>query len=203
MGQLDYKKAEILAKSYKIRCIDSRYVDSCAEAKEFAGKERIVIKAIPSRPIHKSKSGLVAVDIDAYGLEAAYDSVLKAASKYRPYKVLVQKMVKNGIEIIIGGKIDKQFGKMVLIGLGGIYVEAFKDFSLRVCPISKKDAIEMVTDLRSAKVVAKDEQELNTIADLLIKVSRMYYESELSELDLNPVILHDGTYDAVDLRMIQ
>ncbi len=203
MTQLEYKDAEALAKKYNIKCIESAYVKSYEEAIKFAGKERIVIKAIPQKPIHKSKSGLVAVGLDSNSIFAAYKSIIASAEKYKPYKVLAQKMVSGGMEIIVGGKIDEQFGRMVLIGLGGIYVEAFKDFSLRVCPISKKDAREMVLELKSSSIIAKDDKALNLVSEILLKVSKMYVKSDLKELDLNPIILHDGTYDAVDLRMIR
>lgn len=112
-------------------------------------------------------------------------------------------MVKNGIEIIIGGKTDQQFGKMILIGLGGIYVETFKDFALRLCPITEHDAESMLNQLKSRKVLAPDEKSSKMIKELLLKVSRMFENSDLTELDLNPVLLHDNTYDAVDLRLIK
>jgi hypothetical protein len=117
--------------------------------------------------------------------------------------MLAQQMVRGGTEIIIGGKIDPQFGKMVLLGLGGIYVETFKDFALRLCPITKYDAISMLKQLRSSAIVAPDKKTAERITELLLKTSRMYTENNITELDLNPVLIHDGTYDAVDLRMIR
>jgi acetyl-CoA synthetase (ADP-forming) len=92
---------------------------------------------------------------------------------------------------------------MILLGLGGIYVEAFKDFALRVCPITMDDALSMVRQLRSRSVVAPDAAREKMLAELLLKASRMYRNSNVKELDLNPIILHDGTYDAVDIRMIR
>ena len=92
---------------------------------------------------------------------------------------------------------------MVLLGLGGIYVEAFRDFALRVCPIRMDDALSMVRQLRSRSMIAPDATKEKMIAELLLKAARMYRNSNMKELDLNPIILHDGTYDAVDIRMIR
>lgn len=92
---------------------------------------------------------------------------------------------------------------MILLGLGGIYVEVFRDFALRVCPLSMTDALSMVRQLRSRSVIAPDPSKERMIAELVLKAARMYQGSRIKELDLNPIILHDGTYDAVDIRMIK
>ncbi len=195
-------RAQKIAKAYGIRTVRSAYVKSAEDAKRFAGSSRIVLKAIPNVPTHKSKSGLVAVGIEVNSIGGAFRRISTKAKKYGAYKMLAQELV-SGTEIILGGKNDAQFGKMVLIGLGGIYVEAFKDFALRLCPVSKHDALDMLDQLRSSAVVAPDAKSRSRLADLIVKVSKMYSGICIKELDLNPVILHDGTYDAVDLRMIE
>lgn len=204
MTLVEYFGAERLLKASGIRSIESRYVGDAASAVRFAGGNSIVLKAISQKALHKSRSGLVAAGLDSQvEIERAFAAIQKRAAPYKPYKVLAQRMVKGGIEMIIGGNEDAQFGKMILLGLGGIYVEAFRDFALRVCPISMDDALSMVRQLRSRKVIAPDAKTEKMIAELLLKVSRMYRSSNIKELDLNPVILHDGTYDAVDIRMIR
>ena len=92
---------------------------------------------------------------------------------------------------------------MVLVGLGGIYVETFHDFSMRLCPISRHDAKSMLHQLKSFGVIAQTKKAENEIESLLVKVSRMFMDNDMKELDLNPVIIHDGVYDAVDLRLIR
>lgn len=204
MGLVEYFEAERILRKYGIRSVSSKYVNSREEAVKFAGNENIVLKVVSGKALHKSKSGLVAAGVSGRKqIMDSYDMLSRKAAQYRPYKILAQKMVNGGVEIIIGGNVDEQFGKLVLLGLGGIYVEAFKDFALRVCPISKRDAKEMIAQLRSKNIIAKDEKQENMIIDLVLKVSKMYLESDIRELDLNPIILHDGTYDAVDLRMIR
>jgi len=204
MALMEYFGAERLLKRSGIRSVESRYVKDAPAAIKFAAGGSIVLKAISGKALHKSKSGLVAAGLGSDGeITAAFKGLERKAKKYRPYKILAQRMVKGGIEIIIGGNEDAQFGKMVLLGLGGIYVEAFRDFALRVCPITMNDAISMVRQLKSRKVIAPNPRGEKMIAELLLKVSRMYGKSNAKELDLNPVILHDGTYDVVDIRMIK
>ncbi len=200
---IDYYKARNLLDKYKIRSIRSKYVANENEAVSFLDGP-IVLKVLSQKALHKSKSGLVAVGLeDEVDVRKAFRVLQKKASGLKPYKIIAQQMVKHGTEIIIGGSVDPQFGKMVLLGLGGIYVETFKDFALRLCPITGRDALSMLEQLRSKSIIAPDKKSEAMIVDLLLKTSKMFGNSDLKELDLNPVVLHDGTYDAVDLRMLK
>ena len=204
MALVEYFEAERLLKRNGIRSVGSGYVKSAADAIKFAGGESIVLKAVSGKALHKSRSGLVAAGLSNEAeIEKAFRTIERKAEPYKPYKILAQKMVKGGIEVIVGGNEDAQFGKMILLGLGGIYVEAFRDFALRACPINMDDALSMIKQLRSKSIIAPDRKRERMIADLLLKAARMYRNSDIKELDLNPVILHDGTYDAVDIRMIR
>jgi succinyl-CoA synthetase beta subunit len=204
MSLMDYFKAEALLRRYGIRSVRSAYAESAHDAVRFANGKRIVLKAISRSALHKSKSGLVMADLDGEReIRLAYDALAKRAARYRPFRILAQRMAgEGGIEIIIGGRTDSQFGKLVLLGLGGVYVEAFRDFSVRVCPVGRAEAESMVMELRSRAVVAPNRRAVVMIANLIVRVSRLYSDNKISELDLNPVILHNGTYDAVDLRVI-
>lgn len=206
MGKLlEYMKAYYMLRRHGIRALDAKYVSSAADAIDFSSGKPIVLKAISEKALHKSKNGLVKLNLSTErDIRSAYADLESKARNLKPYKILAQRMVTNGLEIIVGGNTDPQFGKMVLLGLGGIYVETFKDFALRVCPITRYDAASMISQLRSHAIVAPDPATEKMIADLLLDVSNMLTkEHGISELDLNPVILHDGTYDAVDLRVIE
>ncbi len=201
---MEYSKAYALLKKYKIRSVQSSYVSDAASAIKFANGKPIVLKAISNKALHKSKSGLIELNLSSdQEIKAAFSKLERKASKFKPYRILAQHMVKNGIEIIIGGKTDPQFGKLILLGLGGVYVEVFKDFALRVCPIQKYDASEMINQLKSKKIIAPDNKSVAMLETLLLSVSKMLENNQISELDLNPLILHDGTYDAVDLRILK
>ncbi len=204
MTLVEYFEAERLLKKHRIRSVKSSYVKSADEAVKFAGGEKIVLKAVSGKALHKSKSGLVVAGLlGEQEVSKAYKALERKAAQYKPYKILAQKMVHGGIEIIIGGNEDAQFGKMILLGLGGIYVEVFRDFALRVCPVTMNDALTMVRQLKSRSVIAPNPASEKMVAELVLKAARMYQASKIKELDLNPVILHDGTYDAVDIRMIK
>ncbi len=203
-GLVEYMEAYRLMKKYGIKTVQSAYVSSAAQAIKFAAGEPIVLKAISGKALHKTKSGLVKLNLTGDSqISAAFTHLTKAAEKYKPYKILAQHMVPQGIEVIMGGREDAQFGKLILFGLGGIYVETFKDVSIRVCPIRKTDAQSMLDDLKSKSIIAKDAKSASMLEELLMKVSRMLVENDIKELDLNPLILHDGTYDAVDLRILK
>ncbi|HUC38733.1 MAG TPA: acetate--CoA ligase family protein [Candidatus Acidoferrum sp.] len=202
---VDYDVAKRVLDKYKIRSIRSSYVTSEDIAVKFwNGKGRIVLKVLSQKALHKSKSGLVMLDLgNEDEIRSAYKALSKKAAKLKPYKIIAQEMAPKGIEIIIGGNIDAQFGKTILLGLGGIYVETFKDFALRICPITRYDALSMISQLRSKGIVAPDDKSKEMITDLIMKASKMFDENDFEELDLNPIIIHDGTYEAVDLRMLR
>lgn len=201
---LEYEKAAAMLEKYKIRSAQGKYLKNPEEAAAFVKGGPIVMKAISGKALHKTRSGLIVLNVStADGARSAFKTLTKNAAKYKPFKILAQRMVKGGTEIIIGGSVDPQFGKMILIGLGGIYVEVFRDFALRVCPITRQDAASMLDQLRSKDIVAPDDASRRMLAELLMKVSDMIMGNDMVELDLNPVILHDGTYDAVDLRVLK
>ena len=200
----DYFEGEKLLKKYGISSIRSWYVSSAEEAIKRADGNPIVMKVISDKALHKSKSGLVALDLKTdKEISSAFKSLTAKAQTLKPYKVIVQEMSKGGIEVIIGGKTDPQFGKVILLGLGGIYVEAFKDFAIRVCPIDDKDAGSMIDSLRSAEVITYNSENKRMLGELPVKVSKMLNGTDLKELDLNPVILRKDGYDVVDIRILK
>ncbi|MDE1874146.1 MAG: acetate--CoA ligase family protein [Candidatus Micrarchaeota archaeon] len=205
MALLDYMQAKKLLDRYGIRSADSAYVSSADAAAKFAKGRKIALKLVSDKALHKSKAGLVKLDLENdAAVTKAYDELVGLGKKLKPYKILAQNMAGAGVEIIIGGNTDKQFGKVLLVGLGGIYVETFKDVQMRLCPITKMDAKEMLDGLESRKVVTYDGRSENEVADLLMKVSKLLTENaKIAELDLNPVIVRPGSYDVVDIRILE
>ncbi|MGA3021163.1 MAG: acetate--CoA ligase family protein [Candidatus Micrarchaeales archaeon] len=205
MPMFDYIQGKKLLERYGIKSIDSRYVSSVEEAVKFAGKDKIVLKLISDKAIHKSKAGLVKLElVEQNEIASAYNDLIRKGKVLKPYKILAQKMAKSGVEIIIGGSTDKQFGKILLVGLGGIYVETFKDVQLGLCPITRNDALYMISELKSKNIITYNGEAEKQVVDLLLKVSKLLVEKKnISELDLNPVILRKDSYDVVDIRMIE
>ncbi|MGC8586701.1 MAG: acetate--CoA ligase family protein [Candidatus Micrarchaeia archaeon] len=204
MPLLDYIEAAALLNKYGIRSIDSSYVESAEDAVRFAGGRRIVLKLISNKALHKSKAGLVKLDLGSEDeIRKAFDALSKKGETLKPYKIIAQEMAKQGVEIIIGSNVDKQFGKMLLLGLGGIYVETFKDFSLRVCPISSYDAESMIDQLKSKDIVTYSGKAKGMLKRLLLSMSRFVEDNDFDEIDLNPVIIREDGYDLVDIRILK
>lgn len=203
MALLDYFEGKKILDKYGIKSIESRYVTSSGEASKFSGKDFIVLKLISDKALHKSKAGLVKLDLKGEDITSAFNELSQKGRDLRPYKIIAQKMSKGGVEIIVGGRTDPQFGKLILLGLGGIYVEIFRDFALRICPIGRNDAIDMINQLKSRNVVTFNGKDTEMLIKLLLSVSRLLAENpKIVELDLNPLIVKEGSYVAVDIRMI-
>ena len=202
----DYFKAKEILDKYGIRSIDSRYIESAEDAVRFSKNRPIVLKLISEKELHKSKAGLVKLELsDEKAIKAAYEELVSKGKSLKPYRIIAQAMAdEGGVEAIIGGREDPQFGKLILIGLGGIYVEAFKDFALRVCPISEYDAGEMLEQLVSRSVITYKGRSRKMLVKLLMDVSKLLVENpQIKELDLNPVILREKSYDIVDIRVLE
>ncbi|MEK6941800.1 MAG: acetate--CoA ligase family protein, partial [archaeon] len=108
---------------------------------------------------------------------------------------------------IIGGKTDENFGPTILFGLGGIFVETFKDYSVRVCPITPLDAKEMVQEIKAHQILiglrGKKGANIPLIEKEILKVSKMLLsEKKIKELDLNPLIATPHDVVAVDTRIV-
>ena len=147
---------------------------------------------------HKTELGLVSVGIrNEVELEQAYDDMVTKARSLYPdaqiFGVLVQEMVGDGTEVIVGVSQDSQFGPIVLFGMGGIFVEAYGDVALRVCPITQRDALEMIEEVRGARILegvrGHPPADIDALVDVLLKVSDMavHLQGSLTELDINPL----------------
>ncbi len=204
---LDYTSAASLMKRYRISIPRARHVKSADEAESFYNGKPIVLKVMSDKALHKSKSGMIKLNLGAKAeISSAYSQLHAKAmrEKLSPFKILAQDMSDNGTEIIIGGSTDAQFGKLILLGLGGIYVEAFRDFSMRVCPINEYDSYSMIDQLRSSNVVVPDTHAREMLSGVLMSVSKMLDDNpSIRELDLNPVILYKNGYSAVDVRILR
>ena len=123
--------------------------------------------------------------------EEAYDK-MKKLDKRNLFGVLVQKMISDGKEVILGAKRDPSFGPVVLFGLGGIYVEVFKETSLRVAPINRPEAEEMISELKTAAILkgVRGERPLDikALVENLLRLSQLMMDfPEIEGIDINPV----------------
>jgi len=170
--------------------------DQAAEAVKKLGAP-VVMKACGPAILHKSDLGLVKVGVgfdDVVPVFRLLDRKGRDAGGEAGYEgVLVQELAPEGEEVIVGLKNDPQFGPVVLFGLGGIFVEVLKDVSMRVCPLSRRDAEEMVREVRGYPLLegarGRSAADVDALVDLICNVARMGMDlrERLEELDLNPV----------------
>ena len=168
----------------------------------------IALKVVSDAISHKSDIGGVKIRIRSEeALRGAYKDILSAVKGKKIDGILVQKMARRGIELIIGGKKDPQFGHMVVLGLGGIYVEIFKDVTARICPVNEQDVEEMISELKAHPLIegARGEKpiDIKALKKLVVNVCRFIRKEDLKELDLNPVIFDSEGGDIVDARFIR
>ena len=180
-------------KSYGVNVIGKR-----AKLEEILRMPRpLVLKADTEE--HKTERGLVFLNLKT-------DSeIVEAYRKLEPYGVIAQPFV-EGFELIVGGLREKTFGKVVMVGAGGVLAEIFQDVSFRAVPIERRDAEEMLAELRVKKIfegfrgkVANRESVIET----LLAVSAFAQENEFKELDINPLIVNERGAFAVDVRLIE
>ncbi|MFX1512345.1 MAG: acetate--CoA ligase family protein [Promethearchaeota archaeon] len=172
----------------------------------------IVMKLVSSDIIHKTDLGGVVVDVRNNGevkeqFERMINTVQEKISQVHIEGIMIEQMVKDGIEIIIGSTVDPIFGKVLMFGLGGIFVEVLKDVSFRLIPIKRSDAEEMLTEIKAAKVLdgvrGKPPADKEAIIDLLLKTSDFVAaHDKIAELDLNPVVVLPDKAIAVDARIV-
>jgi len=196
-------------KKYKIPVAEHKLVKNIESAVEFAEKIGfpVVLKAISPQLIHKTEAKGIILDIkNRVELERMYRKLLTDTRRFRIEGVLVQKMIEGGREVIVGGKKDSQFGQVLMFGGGGVLTEVLEDVSFRVCPISKRDAQEMIEETKYYKVLKGYRGkmcDIEALKDILLKTSKLLEENqEIVELDINPVMVLKKGAVAVDARIV-
>ncbi len=174
----------------------------------------VAIKVISDQISHKSDVGGVQLNLRngpavAEAFEDMLDRIRQAYPRARLDGVLVQPMITGGRELILGGRQDPQFGPVVLVGLGGIFVEIFEEASVRVAPITQRDALEMIDELRGAPILrgarGHKPSDIEAVVEALLRVSQLLSDfPEIRELDINPLrVFHrPGGCCALDARII-
>jgi acyl-CoA synthetase (NDP forming) len=178
--------------------------DEAAKAAKAMGYP-VAVKIVSPDIEHKTDVGGVKVNIkNDEALRHAFRDVVQSAKGKRLDGILVQKMARKGVELIIGGKKDPQFGHMIVLGLGGIYVEIFRDISARICPLAVPDVDEMVSELKVHPLLegARGKKPINkkALERLVLKACGFMQKEDLKEMDLNPVVFDENGCDIVDAR---
>ena len=170
----------------------------------------LVAKIVSPEILHKTDVGGVKIDLkDEESVKSAFNDMYGRLSKdYDVKGILLEKMVPKGVEMIVGLQNDPQFGPVMMVGLGGIFTELFKDVSFRVLPLTKEDAIEMIEELQGKMLLkgyrGSEPISMEILTSALLNIGKLgydispYYES----IDFNPVIVYPDSYYVADAKII-
>ena len=172
----------------------------------------VALKLISPDILHKSDAGCVYLNLNnKQNITKAYNDVLKNAVMHNTQAYiegfLVQEMIQYGYEIIVGLATDPTFGKIIMFGLGGIFVEILNDVAIRKIPITVLDAQDMIEEIKGYKVLqgarGKEPANFELLKKILLKTSRLGLEiEEIEEMDLNPIFVNAHHALVADPRII-
>jgi len=171
----------------------------------------VVMKIASPDILHKTDIGGVKLNLTtASDVRDAFDLIIYRATRHLPDAIIwgcqVQQMVRGGKEVIIGVNRDPQFGPLLMFGLGGVYVEALKDVTFRVSPVDRREAREMLGEIRAYNLLrgvrGEKPSDLDAIADTIVRVSQLVSDfPDIVELDINPLLVFPAGQGVLGLDM--
>jgi 3-hydroxypropionyl-CoA synthetase (ADP-forming) len=170
----------------------------------------LVAKIVSADILHKTDVGGVKVGLSSEDdVKKTFDDMYyRLKEKYDVKGVLLEKMVPNGVELIIGLQNDSQFGPSIMVGLGGIYTELFKDVSFRVLPITKNDASKMLESLRGKDILkgfrGSKPINMDMLSEAIVNIGTLGVDlaGKYESIDFNPVVVYPESYFVVDAKII-
>lgn len=203
-----------LLQRWKVPVVPYRFARTESEALHAADALGfpLAVKVVSERASHKTDVGGVALGVaDSKHLTRVLrDMTQNMERRFGPDQMqgfCLQPMVRDGVEVIVGGRRDAQFGPVVMLGLGGVLVELLRDFSLRLAPVSAAQAKSMIADLRGQAVLhgfrGAPAADLEALAELVSRVSHLLAaHPEIAEIDLNPVRISSSGAQVLDARLV-
>jgi acetyltransferase len=169
----------------------------------------VALKIQSGQILHKTEAGGIRLDLASDDdVRTAYGEVVANSKRFSPdaavQGVLVQEMVKDGVEVIIGTTKDPVFGHVIMFGLGGIFVEALGDVSFRIAPVTRRAAEEMIREIKGHRVLqgmrGRPPADIDAIVEAILRVSQLVtdYADDIEELDINPLVVFSQGAKAVD-----
>ncbi len=172
----------------------------------------LVLKIASKDILHKKDIGGVVVNLEnAEEVEKGYNEVFDNLKMRMPDAriggVLIQKQLPETTQLIVGGVCDEQFGPTVMFGLGGVFVELFKDVSFRIAPVTETEAMEMVKEIKAYPVLSgyrgSKKLDVEQVAKTIVNISDLITNiSIIKEVELNPLFAYEKSVIAVDARVI-
>ena len=197
---LEEEGLEVL-KAYGLPLPSSALACDVAQAIKIAKKigYPVVMKIASPQIIHKSDAGGVMVNLkNDEEIESAFDTIVGNAKKYDKKAeikgVLIVEMVKGGKELIIGSKHEPGFGPVIMLGMGGIYVEVLKDVTFKLAPVTDRESDDMIASIRTQKLLkgvrGEKPSDIEKLSECIQRLSQLVSDfGEIKELDLNPVLV--------------
>jgi acetyl-CoA synthetase (ADP-forming) len=203
----EYESKQVLS-AYQIPVVKEILVDN---NKNFINAVKeigypLVLKGCAPQITHKTEKNLIRLDIRSENeATQAYNEIIAGMDGEKT--VLVQEMVKGTRELVVGLTRDPQFGPTVMFGLGGIFTEILKDMSFRLAPLEKRDALDMMHEIKGHKILeavrGMEQVDMDMLADILINVGKIGLENEkIKEIDINPLIISGSKPVAVDALVV-
>jgi acyl-CoA synthetase (NDP forming) len=172
----------------------------------------VALKITSPDVVHKTDSDGVKLDLKNISeVKKDYNDILSSVKRKYPraliHGISVQKMAPPGTEVIVGTSKDPQFGPVIMFGLGGIFVEVLRDVSFRVIPINRKDAQEMIQEIKGFPLLrgyrGKEPANIPSLIGMILKISKFVNENpHIREMELNPIFAYKDKALAVDARII-
>jgi len=204
-GALAENEVKDLLKIYGIKTTSYQIVKSIDDLEKIKVPFPVALKVCSSEILHKTDVGGVKLNIK--DIEELKKTFKEFRDKFPSEDLLIDHMEEKGAEIIIGLFRDPTFGLTIMVGIGGIFTELYKDVSFRVVPIDKYDAEQMIEEIKGKKILEgfrniKANKKL--VIDLLLKVSKMGEQliDILDQMDLNPVFVYENDICVVDAKLI-
>jgi len=172
----------------------------------------VALKIVSPQVIHKSDVGGVKLNLQGneavgQGYDQLMNDVKRATSAADIHGVLVVPMAQPGTELIVGMVRDAQFGPTIMFGMGGVFVELFKDVSFRVAPFDEEVALDMIKETKGYRVLqgmrGEKPKDITSLAELLVQVSQLAARyPQIKEIDLNPIRVYESGYSVLDARIL-
>jgi acyl-CoA synthetase (NDP forming) len=198
----------IVPRSVLADCEDHKAVVAAGESLGFP----VVLKAVSPDIVHKTDAGAVILNItSSTGLSASVTTMKNMIASKSPGAVirsfLIEKMMPQGLEILVGGLRDRQFGPSISFGLGGVWVEALKDAVFGILPMTRDEMLDMIAETRAGMFLKGfrgspplDQEAVLSVLNAIAKLLTDY--PEIQEIDMNPVRVYARSAAALDVRII-
>ena len=214
--KLTEREAKQILAAYGVPVTGERLVTDPAAAVAAAGELGFPVALKVESPdiAHKTEAGVIRLNLpDAAAVRAGFAAVMAAAAKVRPQPqvrgVLVQPMIPAGVELVVGAKLDPQFGPLVVVGLGGILVELLRDTAVGLAPVDLAEAKAMLGRLKGQALLTgfrgSAAVDLDRVAEIICRVSEFAadHADRIAEVDVNPVICSGDRAIAVDALIVR